>query len=45
MEAIMELFDKKFIYCVWDDELKGKKVFYADEIDNLIEKVLKPIPG
>lgn len=35
----MKLFDEKFVHCVWDDELKGKEVFYADEIDDLIEEV------
>ena len=31
----MELFDKKFVRFMWDDELKGKKCFIADEIDDL----------
>lgn len=31
----MELFDKKFVHFMWDDALKGKKVFVADYIDSL----------
>lgn len=31
----MELFDKKFVHFMWDDELKGKKCFIADGIDDL----------
>ena len=32
---MMGLFDKKFVHFMWDDELKGKKCFIADEIDDL----------
>ena len=32
----MELFDKRFVHFMWDDELKGKNVFVADTIDALI---------
>ena len=39
MRYNMKLFDEKFIHCIWNDELKGKEVFYADEINDLIEKV------
>ena len=35
----MELFDKKFVYFMWDDALKGKKVFVADYIDELCSHV------
>lgn len=31
----MELFDKKFVYFMWDGELRGKECFYDDEIDGL----------
>lgn len=37
----MELFDKKFVYFMWDDELKGKKCFVADGIALLIRNVEK----
>lgn len=35
----MELFDKQFVHFMWDDELKGKKVFVASEIDDLVRAV------
>ena len=35
----MELFDKKFVYFMWDDSLEGKEGFYADHIDSLIDYV------
>jgi hypothetical protein len=35
----MKLFDKKFVYFMWDDTLFGKRVFVADHISNLKEKV------
>lgn len=31
----MELFDKKFVHFMWDDELRGKDCFIADNIDGL----------
>lgn len=31
----MELFDKRFVYFMWDNELEGKKCFIADGIDEL----------
>jgi hypothetical protein len=31
----MELFDKRFVYFMWDNELEGKKCFIADGIDDL----------
>ena len=37
----MKLFDKKFVRFMWDDELEGKKVFVADNINSLIERVEK----
>ena len=37
----MELFDKKFVYFMWDDELKGKRVITADSINCLIDRVNK----
>lgn len=35
----MELFDKKYVYFMWDDELKEKKGFVADHIDTLVSLV------
>lgn len=35
----MDLFDKKFVYCVWDEELRGKECFYDDDIAALIQSV------
>lgn len=32
----MELFDKKFVHFMWDDELEGKEVFVADSMEDLI---------
>ena len=37
----MELFDKEFVRFMWDDELEGKEVFVADNINSLIERVEK----
>lgn len=37
----MELFDKKFVYFMWDDELKGKECFYDDNIEGLRDTVNK----
>lgn len=37
----MELFDKKFVHFMWDDELEGKKVFVSDSIDSLIDYIEK----
>jgi hypothetical protein len=31
----MELFDKKFVHFMWDNELKGKECFVADDIHSL----------
>ena len=31
----MDLFDKKYVYCMWDDALEGKKGFVADSINDL----------
>lgn len=31
----MELFDKKFVHFMWDDELEGKKCFVSDYVDDL----------
>jgi hypothetical protein len=31
----MELFDKKFVYFMWDESLRGKECFYDDDIDEL----------
>lgn len=39
----MELFDKKFVHFTWEDELKGKVCFVADDIDVLQEEVMKGI--
>ena len=35
----MPKFEKRFVHFMWDDELEGKKVFYADDIHMLIEDV------
>ena len=35
----MPKFEKKYVHFMWDDELDGKKVFFSDCIDNLIEFV------
>lgn len=35
----MELFDKKYVYFMWDDKLEGKKGFVADHIDTLVNLV------
>ena len=31
----MPVFEKKYIYCLWDDTLAGKEVFFADDVVNL----------
>ena len=31
----MPVFEKKYIYCLWDDMLAGKEVFFADDVVNL----------
>lgn len=35
----MELFDKKYVYFMWDDKLEEKKGFVADHIDTLVNLV------
>lgn len=35
----MELFDKKFVYFMWDDKLVGKQVFVSDYISDLKRKI------
>ena len=35
----MELFDKRFVHFMWDDELEGKEVFTADDMETLIKAV------
>lgn len=35
----MELFDKKYVYFMWNDKLEGKKGFVADYIDTLVNLV------
>lgn len=35
----MPKFEKQFVHFMWSDELKGKSVFYADDICNLINYV------
>ena len=37
----MELFDKKFVYFMWDDNLRGKECFYDDDIESLMRTVNK----
>ena len=34
-----KIFDPKFVHFMWDDSMKGKKGFYADCIDSLINHV------
>ena len=34
-----KIFDKQFVYFMWDDSLKGKKCFAADEVDLLEQRV------
>lgn len=41
----MELFNKKFVYFVWDNTLIGKKGFFADDIDDLCERVNSNVTG
>lgn len=36
----MELFDKKYVHFMWDDELRGKEGFFADDICELTNCVL-----
>ena len=43
MEKEVELFDKKFVHFMWNDELEGKKCFVSDSIDILINAVNKGI--
>ena len=31
----MELFDKKYVHFMWEDELEGKRGFFADSIETL----------
>ena len=31
----MPVFEKKYIYCLWDDMLAGKEVFFDDDVVNL----------
>lgn len=38
---MIELFDKKFVHFMWDDELEGKKCFVKDCIDELVDVVEK----
>ena len=33
----MDLFDKKFVYFAWDEELRGKECFYNDDIASLMQ--------
>lgn len=35
----MELFDKKFVYFMWDESLRGKECFYDDNIAGLKDTV------
>lgn len=37
----MPKFENKYIYCVWEDGLKGKKVFFSDYITTLKWRVEK----
>lgn len=38
----MKYFDKRFVYCVWDNSLVGKEVFVADHLANLSDPDGKP---
>ncbi len=35
----MDLFDKKFVYFMWDDELEAREGFFADYIGDLEDYV------
>lgn len=35
------LFDKKCVFCMWDDALRSKEVFVADSIEDLMKFVEK----
>lgn len=35
----MPRFEEKYIHCVWNEELKGKKVFFADYMGDLKSRV------
>lgn len=35
----MDLFNKKFVYFMWDESLKGKECFYDDDIEELKKSV------
>ena len=35
----MELFDKKYVYFMWDDELEGKRCFTSNDINKLVDYV------
>lgn len=39
MSEEKKIFDKKFVYLEWDDELKGKKVFVGDTLPQLMVSV------
>lgn len=31
----MPVFEKKYIYCLWDDTLASKEAFFAEDVMNL----------
>ena len=35
----MELFDKKYVHFIWEDELEGKEGFFSDNINELQKQV------
>ena len=35
----MELYDKKYVYFDWDDNLEGKKGFFGDSINHIKQNV------
>lgn len=39
MEKEVKLFDKRFVYFMWDDELEGKEVFASNDIYSLMDSV------
>lgn len=36
----MPKFEKQYVYCMWSDELEGKKVFYEDGLEDLRNDLL-----
>lgn len=41
----MELFNEKYVHFIWNDELEGKKGFFADDVDDLYNRVKSNFAG